>query len=391
MTKSGMSSTGIGGRTRLCIGALTVALLTGVATAGHAIAAPDPLSSASVVLQLRSAGGLKLKPKTLNLRMTSGELDPTTGAGTVATAGALKAKRGKRQAKVKIISLVLGGAGGAGKINAKIGKRKVNGFGKLSGGTVTRDGWGAKVSGVTAKLGSKGAKALSGVLAPGSGAKASAAAGGLKAGAPLGTVSVSGVPKTVEVLPGGTLVFDADLGFANKLAAHCVSSVMADGVTAIAPGVQSGIPPTVFTFPVTGGSIAPDFSSGRVMSAGGQKIRKNDGLPAPNACDGGPPVGTTVTQTAFEAQFDIHALASDTVLPYGAVGISALGPFDLAAAATSADANTKQITVNQAPVTLDYLAAFVLNQVFPNASGDPSNDFREGDLLGTMSLSITTH
>jgi hypothetical protein len=369
-----------------------VAVLVGSSTA---LAAPDPLSSGSVVLQPRSSGGLKLKPGTLSLRITTGELDPITGAGTVETVGALRAKRGKHKAKVKITSLDLGGTGGTGRINAKVGKRRVNGFAKLSGGTVTRDGWGAKVGGVAARLGSKGARALTRVLTPGSGAKASAAAGGVKAGKPLGTVSVTGVPKTVEVLPGGTLTFTADTavgGFAFKLIAHCVSGLSPGGVEEIAPATQTGALGEIFTFPVTGGSIAPDFSAGRVTSAGGQSITKNNGLLTPLDCASTePPVGTTVTQTEWEAQFDLKALASFTTLPTGPVGIGSLGPFDLAAATTSADVNTKQITVTGAPVTLDGLSAFIFNQVFPNRSGDPNNDFAEGDLLGTLSLSVTTH
>jgi hypothetical protein len=387
-------SIAIGGRSRRATAALAataLALAASLVASSAAVAGPDQLSGGSVVLQPSRSHGFTLKPKSVTVPITGGDLDPTNGAGTVETSGGFRAKRGGHTAKVKIRSLSFGANGGVGRIDAKVGKRRVKGFGKLSGGTVTRDGWGAKLNGVTAKLGSKGARALTRALSPGQGARASAAGGGIKAGQALGTVSVNAVPRTVEVLPGGTLVFEADLGFGMKLAAHCINALFPDGVTAIAPGVQSGVGGTDFTFPVTGGSIAPDLSTGRVTSAGGQKIRKNDGLPAPNSCDEGPPVGTTITQTAFEAQFDIRALASDTVLPYGPVGISALGPFDLAAAATSVDVNTKQITVNQAPVTLDYLSAFVLNQVFPNASGDPSNDFQESDLLGTMSLSITTH
>lgn len=366
-----------------------LALLAALVASSTAVAAPDPLSSGSVVLQLRSSGGLKLKPGTLTLPITTGDLDPTTGAGTLETVGAIKAKRGKRKAKIKITSLTLGASGGAGKINAKIGKRKVNGFGKLSGGTVTRDGWGAKVDGVTARLGSKGAKALRRVFTPRSGAKASAAAGGIKAGKPLGTVSVSGVPKTVEVLPGGSLVFEADNGFVTKLLAHCINGLPGfGGVDPIAPGTQNL---SVFTFPVTGGSIAPDLSAGRVTSAGGQKITKNVGVLPFHTCDQPPAVGTTVTQTEFEAQFDLRALASFTTLPTGPVGIGSLGPFDLAAATTSTDVNTKQITVTDAPVTLDGLSAFILNQVFPNASTDPNDDFMAGDPLGTLSLNVTTH
>jgi hypothetical protein len=387
----------IGGRTRLGVAALTLALLAGVTTAGQAIAAPDPLSSGSVVLQLRSSGGLKLKPATLTLPVTTGDLDPTTGAGTLETRGAIRAKRGKRKTKVKITGLILGANGGPGTISAKVGKKNVGAFGRLKGGTVTRDGWGARVDGVTATLGSKGAKALNRAFSPRSAKKSrtKASAAAIKGGKPLGTVAVSGTPRTVEVLPGGTLTFTADTavgGFAFKLIAHCVSGLSPGGIGFIPPAVQSGLLGEVFTFPVTGGSIAPDFSAGRVTSAGGQTITKNNGLLTPMDCATmDPPVGTTVTQTEWEAQFDLKALASNTTLPTGPVGIAALGPFDLSAATTSADVSTKQITVTGAPVTLDGLSAFIFNQVFPTRSGNPDDDFMQGDLLGTLELSVTTH
>jgi hypothetical protein len=385
-----MRSGSIGGRSRLGVTALGLALLAGAATAGQAIAAPDPLASGSVALQLKSSGGLKLKPATRTLPITTGELDPTTGAGTVETRGAIRARSRGRKAKVKITALVFGANGGAGKINARIGKRKVNGFGKLSGGTLTRVGWGARVDGVTARLGSKGAKALRRALTPGSGAKASAAAGGIKAGKRLGTVSVSGTPRTVAVLPGGTLVLHADSAFGLKLIAHCVGA-LDGGVSAIAPAVQSGVLGEFFTFPVTGGSIAPDFSAGRVISGGGQVLTKNNGLLTPLSCPSEPPpAGTDITNTEFEAQFDLKAFASFTTTPDGPVGLGALGTFDLAAATSSADVNTKQITVMDAPVTLDPLAAIILNTVFPNRSGNANNDFTAGEPLGTISLSVTT-
>jgi hypothetical protein len=47
--------------------------------------------------------------------------------------------------------------------------------------------------------------------------------------------------------------------------------------------------------------------------------------------------------------------------------------------------------VTDAPVTLDSLSAYIFNQVFPNNTGDPNNDFMGGDPLGTISLSVTTH
>lgn len=378
-------------RTALCATLTAAAFAAMLVASNPALAGPDPLSSSSsVVMQLRNSHGLKLKPKNLTLPVSSGDLDPTTGAGTINTGKKFNAIRGGRKTKVKITTLVFGANGGPGRIDAKVGKRKVKSFGKLSGGTLTRDGFGAKLDGVVAKLGKKGAKALRQALSDGGKGKASAAAGGIKAGQPLGSASVTSVPKTVEVLPGGTLTFTAEPAFGLKLFAHCVSAFAPGGVEAIPPATTPVL--GEFDFPVTGGSIAPNFSAGRVISAGGQKISKNLGGPTPFDCTGPPPVGTAVFQTEWEAQFDIGALASNTVFPTGPVGIAALGPFDLAKATTvSADPTTRQVTISGAPVTMDFTAAIVFNNVFPNASGNPDADFKEGDALGKMSLSVTTH
>jgi hypothetical protein len=387
---------------RTAVGATltTLALLAGLLASSAALAAPDPLApSSSVVLQLKNFGGIKVKPKTLNLAITRGDLDPTTGAGTIETTGSFRAKRGRHggpggKTKVKITALVLGANGGAGRIDAKVGKRKTKGFGKLSGGTLTRQGFGAKLDGVSAKLGSKGAKALSRALSPGSAKKASAAAGGIKAGKSLGSITVNAVPQTVSVLPGGTLEFEADPNFGTKLANHCIFPlpiIQPPGVDVIPPATWEGLSGTPFIFPVTGGSIAPDFSAGRVTSAGGQKLTKN--FLAPPGCATNPPaVGTFITLTEWEPQFEIKALAALTVVPAGSIGIGGQGTFDLNApgASTSVNPSTREVTITDAPVVMDPLAASVLNTVFPNGTPFPTFDFKGGDPLGHMSLHVTT-
>jgi hypothetical protein len=387
---------------RTAVGATltTLALLAGLLASSAALAAPDPLApSSSVVLKLKNFGGIKVKPKTLNLAITRGDLDPTTGAGTIETTGSFRAKRGRHggpggKTKVKITALVLGANGGAGRIDAKVGKRKTKGFGKLSGGTLTRQGFGAKLDGVSAKLGSKGAKALSRALSPASAKKASAAAGGIKAGKSLGSITVNAVPQTVTVLPGGTLEFEATTAFGLKLGAHCVIALVPGGVEAIPPGFWSGLSGTPFIFPVTGGSIAPDFSAGRVLSAGGQRLTKNFDQDPPGAldCTGPPALGTSMTLTEWEPQFEIKALAALTVVPAGSIGIGGQGTFDLNApgATTSVNPSTREVTITDAPVLMDSLAASVLNTVFPNATGSAANDFKGGDLLGHLSLHVTT-
>src|SRR4029453_7314812 len=143
--------------------------------------------------------------------------------------------------------------------------------------------------------------------------KASAAAGGVKSGLTLGTVSATTIPKAIEVLPGGTLTLHSDPSLAAQLAFHCVNAALPGGIEPIAPAIMSG---TDFIFPVSGGAMAPDFSYGKVISAGGQKVAKNDGNNvALQDCSQPPAVGTTVTQSNFRIDFEVKALIVDAVLP----------------------------------------------------------------------------
>src|SRR5512144_161671 len=107
--KGGGTRRTVVGASRTVVGAslAAFALIAGLVAASPALAGPDPLSSSSsVVLQLRNSHGLKWKPKSLTLPVNSGDLDPTTGAGTINTSKKLKAIRGGRKTKVKITVLV---------------------------------------------------------------------------------------------------------------------------------------------------------------------------------------------------------------------------------------------------------------------------------------------
>src|SRR6476619_4118585 len=243
------------------IAALAIAgalALSGIATAG-----PDQLKSGSVAIQLKNARGLKLKPKSLNLPIASGSVDPISGAGTVQVTGGFQAKRAKGKAKVKFTSLTLGASGGPGSISAKVGKSKVNSFGTLSGGTVARNGFGATISNITAKIAGKGAQALNRAFSPKNGKGAKKSAGGqVKSGQPLGTiVSVTTVPLAVEVVAGtGTLTLHTDpMGaFVAKLPQHCIDPLPTGtpaGVAPIAPATAD-VTGTTYTFPVASGSAA---------------------------------------------------------------------------------------------------------------------------------------
>jgi hypothetical protein len=392
-------------REKLAGTTLAAAALALVVTAGvpsTALAGPDQLKGGSVDFFAQKSKGLKIRPSIVTLPITGGDFDPVNGSGAVQVAGKLKFISGKHKAKVSIRTLNFGANGSPGTIDAKIGKDKVRGFGTVSGGTLARDGWGARLDDATVRLGKKGSRALSRAFSGKHGkGKASAA----KAGKTLGTVSASTVPLTVEVVPGsGSIKLFASLdsgSLTDKLPSHCVDTVTPTplvseaGVAAIPPATLELVPPPpTFTFPVSGGAVAPDFSDGRLITAGGQKVTKNNGpltpgMGGPPCSTSAPPIGTSILSTDFEAEFSLNALASYTTLPTGPIGLGALGVIDWSTGTRSIDPDTKKLTVSGATVRLDSLSAFVLGQVLPNVSGDPNDDFKGGDLIGTLDMTAT--
>jgi hypothetical protein len=378
---------------------LVVAMLAALAVLGmssSALAGQDKLKGGSVVIKLQGSRGLKLKPSSLNLPITGGAVDPVNGSGTVQVNGSIKFRRGKGKTKVKITALNLGANGGRGTISAKVGKRKVGAFGTLLGGTVARDGWGAKIDNVKATLASKGAQALNRAFSPRKGGAKKSAGGGVKAGQPLGTVvSIKTDPLSVEVVPGsGSIVLNTNAmgAFVTKLSQHCIDPLPTGsppGVAPIAPATAN-ILGTVYTFPVTGGAVAPDFSAGELVSGGGQVLTKNTSILNPSACGSAdPPLGTQLLSNDFTGQFDRNALGSNATLPNGTSIVAALATIDWSTGTRSIDPNTKQLTVTGATLALADVAAFTLNQIFPNESGTASNDFAPGDGIGTVDMSAT--
>jgi hypothetical protein len=384
-------------RRRRC-GALAAVAFLGatVALSGIATAGPDQLEGGSVVLQLQNSRGLKLKPKGLNLPIVSGSVDPVTGAGSVHVNGSFKAKRRKGKTKVTLTRLALGANGGPGSVTAKVGKKSVGSFATLSGGTVARSGFGATISHIRAKIAGKGAAALNRAFSPkqGKGAKKSAG-GAVKAGQPLGTiVSITTDPLAVEVVPGtGQLVLHTDpMGaFVAKLPQHCVDPLPTGSPAGVSPIVpaSSDLLGVTYTFPVTGGSAAPDFSAGEVFTGGGQTITKNHSINPtnPGSCDSAnPPVGTQLVSREIGVDFAHNLLNSSAALPTGATLRAPLADIDFSTGSRSFDSSTSRLTLTGATVSLSFPAALTLNQFFPTQSGNAGDDFVEGDAIGRIDL-----
>jgi hypothetical protein len=368
--------------------AATVVAVASLVVASVAFPETDELKGGSVAMQLQNSKGLKLNPKSLTVPVVSGQIDPVTGAGTANVSGAFKAKRGKSKAKVTLLSLTLGANGGPGSIAAKVGKNKVGNFGSLSGGTVARSGFGTTISNVTAKITSKGLKALSGKGGKGKKSAASAKT------APLGTItSLTTVPLAVHVVPGqgNLLLHTAAMGaFVNKLPSHCIDPIAGSppGVAPIAPATTSGLGGTDYTFPVTDGSIGPDFGAGELFTAGGQLITKNSTpILTPGACtSSAPPTGTQLISVKPSVNFNTNTIDTIATLPGGnTLPRAQLGDINWSTGTRSINPTTGAVTITGATLTLASLSVPVLNSTFPNV-GAAGNEFATGDLIGTIDV-----
>jgi hypothetical protein len=145
--------------------------------------------------------------------------------------------------------------------------------------------------------------------------------------------------------------------------------------------------PANFDFPVSGGSAAPEFSAGELLTAGGQTLTKDNGPLTPGACSSSqPPVGTKLVSTNIGVDFAHNSLNSTAALPTGASLRAPLANIDFSTGTRSVDPNTKTLTVMNATVSLSFPAALTLNQFFPSVSGS-SNDFAAGDEIGHIDIS----
>jgi hypothetical protein len=339
----------------------------------------DPVASGS--FQLSLSGGFKRQLKRNGVKMLrreftvrKGSIDPTDGTGTLTLAGKLKFKHGGRRAVFKRVTVTLGKGGALRGDGIKLFR--------LSGGSVTRQGYGAQLNGIAAKLVRRGAKYLNKRLDLGS----------LRPGK-AGTVTVTEQPKTVRVKNGNVRVVPSlDLGgsVAGKLIFHCMNPV--GSVHAIAPAQQDSN--LNFIFPVQGGTIAPNGRDGLTQTAGGSQLTK-DPLNNFGACANVPP-NTDIKQTNLG--FDLatnHVFAEAVIGGYapplgGPKGVAIALDIDKSKMSVNDFPNAGRVVVQGLTLKLSEASITFLNLVFPNSSGDPNRDFKQGDLFGEATITVNT-
>jgi len=365
-----------------------------LALPGTAFGGADPVKGGDTTLDL-SLGKVKVKAispatregKTLvHLPNTGGNLDPVSGVGTLDNGGGFRLKKkGRKKVKVTTIRTTFGPNGN---VSARVGKKKVPSLAVVQGGTTTRDDFGARISGAKATLTKKGAKALNKAF------KKKKGKGKIKSGKPLGTLSTVTVPKTVEVLPQGSMVFEPNPSITlDKFLPKGVNP--ANGVAAVAPGVMHVGPSITFEFPITGGSLGLGLNDGRLVTGGGLKLTKT--MPAgvlPAACEDKYPVGNFVKQTSLSPDFTQNALLANVDYQGGRLAAnSGAGSLDFSNATTTVNHATKKATVDGVTVKVSQFAASLLNnQIFGPSSagcGPASSDFKNGDVLGSISFTAT--
>jgi hypothetical protein len=277
---------------------------------------------------------------------------------------------------------------------------------------VTRNGFGANVAGIRVRLPRSTARRLNQRLGLHS----------LHADR-VGTISFSEQPRTVAVEDGTATVMPflppvlggPTNGVAAKIQFHCIDPFV--GVGPIAPATLIG---QEFHFPVVGGTIGPKGTDGVVQLSGGVRLANGDVGDAtfqqPAGCPNippppGPGISTSyLEQTNLAPNFALlnvqaNAFLGGTipgcwaandppgcgVIP-GDKGIAIGQSIDMTKATVSADpnANPKTVTISGVVIKNNATSTLVINGLFPNASSphDASRDFADGDLFGTMNLTL---
>jgi len=252
--------------TKLPLAALAAALFALLAFAPYASATADPVESGSATITLNNGftkylktfgikttkiAPAKLKGKKATFPGTGGEVDPTTGGGTVNLGGGLKFKAGKKSAPVK--GLVLDTNKKA--LFAKVAGKKIK-LATVAGYSYTRAGFGVSMTIKKLKLTKTAAKKLNKKLGYAKGKPKPFIANKL-----MGSAKAEEQPATVAIVPGGNVAFDANQELLLKL------KDVETNASVIAPTTESGL--GKYQLPITGGNIGPTGAAGQVQTSGG--------------------------------------------------------------------------------------------------------------------------
>ena len=365
-------------RTIVGAAALIAALLAFVPAAN---AARDPISGGTTDLHMKSGFLKKLTNlgigvagvstgqvggSKISLPVSEGMFDPTVAQGHFKSPGGWQFVKGARS--VPITGVEVNTVRGA--LYATISGAHMM-FGTLSPITAGREGFGARIKAGQLTLTQKAATRISNKL-------------GLQGSQRINSRVMSNEfsitsPSTLTILGQNEATLEANAKTLGKFAEKGV--VLASGIKPIAPAKNTKV--TNFTFPITGGTLATDYSTGSITTTGGVEIIK---------------AGKTLSPTMKITNIQIEMQQKDATVeieitpnpPFpGATGRSSIVELVFPTNSIVSNPTTRTVTVKGAEAKLQPVAAATLNQVF-NQGGEKvppaSSEFVAGDPFGTFSM-----
>ena len=321
---------------------------------------------------------------------TGGVVDAARGTARIDLAGGLTLSARKR-GKVDIAGLKYN-ASASGIVNATVRGEQMA-FADVAG-AVQAGSLEATVNGAPALLTAEAAKALNRVLGKKKKKKGKGKAAASKKkkfkkifreGDRIGAVSTAAAIRTIAVRAQGNAELVPDPSSVTTFFGKGVNAIPGfGGITPVAPASTSGPIGENFTFPITGGRIAPDFSAGQLATAGGLRIQKN--MNNSSQCMSVKPQGIFIQQTDLTIDFDRRVLLSTIDSSGGFVGNGVISA-DLAfSGATLSVSPSGQISIENLGVALNQSSATTLNGLFGTEAQGCGADFQGGDPLGHLNV-----
>jgi len=348
-----------------------------------ASAASNPIAKGSTKLTINKGfnkkakkAGIKItavKPATLKgtkatLPVSGGQVEPTTGAGTITHSGGLKIKWGKKSVALKAFEINTS----TKSVTASVGGKKIK-FATLGGVSSARLGFGNSISAKNVKLTNAGANALNSKLTPKpTKVKVKTKKNGktvvkvktvktkpfFKKNMVLGKTTTEVEPKTDNVLATGTMTYAGDSTLFTKLKDVGVE------IQTISPTTASG---TTFSSGISGGTISPLGTEGQVNSSGGIKLVQNIQISPTETWSTTITLGSIgVDLAAKTATVEVNGESNVTVegkkpLNIGNLGRSSIADLQITATTPSPATRTVSVSANSTiqPVAAEVLEGFV--------------------------------
>jgi hypothetical protein len=365
--------------TPLFLGIVAIfALLTFVPTAA---AARDPIAGGSTDLHMKkgflrklsNAGvtvtgirGGQTTGNKVGLAVRSGMLDPTNVEGHLEPQGGFKLSLGRRG--VPIYGLSVNTVRGA--VYATVAKAHMQ-FATFANKVVTREGFGANFKAGQLVLTEKATRRISNRLGLRRNKR-------LRPGRVISNLYASAQPRTVNLLAQGSAVLAPNPTSLAKFAAKGVK--LPSGIAPIAPATAPSA--STLAFPIAGGVIAPDGSSGTLQTTGGVQITKKTDKLSPQM----KLVNVEVNFGTKTATVELEILPTP---PFpGGTGRASIVDLTLPSGSVTTNPGARQIFITGAEARLQAVAATTLNSVFNQPAPAPpsSSNFVVGDPFGTFSL-----